>query len=86
MGNPFVFTGEEPVPARRVEKAERHFELLTEDKGEKPACLEMRKHLAWYLRGLPYASYYKREVSSISTAEDFARCIKHVRGETDGRV
>jgi tRNA-dihydrouridine synthase B len=86
MGNPFVFTGEEPSVRRRLEKAERHFALLTEDKGEKAACLEMRKHLAWYLRGLPYASHYKREVVSIAEAEDFFRCIKRVKGEQGGRV
>jgi tRNA-dihydrouridine synthase B len=86
MGNPFVFTGEEPSLERRLEKAGRHFELLVGDKGEKIACLEMRKHLAWYLRGLPYASYYKREVSAITAAADFAHCIKGLRGEKDGRV
>jgi tRNA-dihydrouridine synthase B len=84
MGNPFVFTGEEPSLERRLEKAGRHFELLAGDKGERIACLEMRKHLAWYLRGLPFASYYKRDVSAITTAEDFARCIKGLRGERDG--
>ncbi|MCL2004025.1 MAG: tRNA-dihydrouridine synthase [Oscillospiraceae bacterium] len=85
MGNPFVFTGEEPTPARRLETAERHFSLLIEDKGEKIACLEIRKHLAWYLRGLPYATYYKREVSAIAAADDFARCVRGLRGEKDGR-
>ncbi|MCL2752456.1 MAG: tRNA-dihydrouridine synthase, partial [Firmicutes bacterium] len=86
MGNPFVFTGEEPALERRLEKAERHFKLLVEDKSEKIACLEMRKHFAWYLRGLPFANYYRREVSSIATAEDFIRCVNRVKGERDGRL
>jgi tRNA-dihydrouridine synthase B len=84
MGNPFVFTGEAPALPRRLEKAERHFELLTEDKGLKIACLEMRKHLAWYLKGLPFANYYKREVASIAEEADFIRCVKRLRGEKDG--
>jgi tRNA-dihydrouridine synthase B len=78
MGNPFVFTGEEPDVSSRIEKARRHFSLLCEDKGEKTACLEMRRHLAWYIRGLPYAAHYRREVSSITVAEDFERCLKSV--------
>ncbi|MCL1806119.1 MAG: tRNA dihydrouridine synthase DusB [Oscillospiraceae bacterium] len=86
MGNPFVFTGEEPAVARRLEKAGRHFGLLTEDKGERVACLEMRKHLGWYIRGFHCASYYKREISSIATAADFDRCIKRLREERDGTV
>ncbi|MDR0294045.1 MAG: tRNA-dihydrouridine synthase [Oscillospiraceae bacterium] len=86
MGNPFVFTGEEPDLPRRLERAERHFTLMAGDKGERVACLEMRRHLAWYLRGLPYASRIKREVASISEARDFDRCIQDLRGERDGRV
>jgi tRNA-dihydrouridine synthase B len=84
MGNPFVFTGEDPSVARRLDVAERHFALLSEDKGERAACLEMRKHFAWYLRGLAYASLYKKDLSVIATAEDFFRCVKRVRREHDG--
>ncbi len=80
MGNPFVFTGEESP--HRMETAERHFALLAEDKGEKTACLEMRRHLAWYIRGLPYAVYYRREVSNISTAEDFHKLLRRITRET----
>jgi tRNA-dihydrouridine synthase B len=88
MGNPFVFTGEEPSLQRRLNVAVRHFDLLVEDKGERVACLEMRKHLAWYLRGLINANYYKRETSFINTGEDFARAIRRIEreGGGDGRV
>ena len=83
FGDPWLFTqceaalrGEE-IPARpplseRVDAALRQFVLAAEDKGEHIACLEARKHFAWYLRGVPYSGYYKEKISSISTMDDIA--------------
>lgn len=62
-GNPWVYrnaahflrTGVElPPPAieERVDMALRHFDLLIRFKGAEQAVLEMRKHAAWYTRGL----------------------------------
>ena len=48
----------------------RQFELAREDKGEHIACLEARKHFAWYLRGVAYANYYKEKISRIGTMDD----------------
>ena len=69
--------GGEEIPARpplseRVDVALRQFDLAAEDKGEHIACLEARKHFAWYLRGVPYSGYYKEKISSISTMDDIA--------------
>ena len=73
-----------PVPelpplAERVETALRQFHLAAQDKGEHIACLEARKHLAWYLRGVPYSGYYKEKISSISTVEDVQRLAAGIR-------
>ena len=83
FGNPWVFAqvqaaldGREipalPPLSERMDTAMRQFELAREDKGEHIACLEARKHLAWYLRGVPYSGYYKEKISSISTMDDIA--------------
>lgn len=90
FGDPWVFAqvkaalNGEPVPdrpplAKRVDVAVRQFELAYEDKGEKIACLEARKHFAWYLRGVAYASYYKSQISAISTMEDIYRIAEGIR-------
>ena len=85
FGDPWIFAevraamaGEE-IPARpkladRVDVALRQFELALQDKGEKIACLEARKHFAWYLRGVSHASYYKSQISTVSTMEE----IRHI--------
>ena len=81
FGNPWVFQqakaaleGEEipPLPplAERVDTAVRQFELAAAHKGEHIACLEARKQYAWYLKGVPFAGYYKEQISHINTLED----------------
>lgn len=39
----------------------------------------MRKHLAWYLKGVPYASYWKDRACKIQTAGDFETVISGIR-------
>ena len=90
FGNPWVFADaakalagegeyQRPILSRRVDVAVRQFELALEDKGEYIACLEARKHFAWYLRGVAYASYYKEQISSISKMEDIYRIAEGIR-------
>ena len=90
FGNPWVFadaqcafqgnmTYERPSLAKRVDVAVRQFELALEDKGEHIACLEARKHFAWYLRGVAYAAYYKEQISSIGKMEDIYRIADGIR-------
>ena len=70
-----------PLPPleKRMDTAIRQFELARDHKGEKIACLEMRKHLAWYLKGVPYASYWKERACKIQTAEEFAQVVSGIK-------
>ena len=90
FGNPWIFeevnaalSGTEAPArlslARRVDVAVRQFELALEDKGEHIACLEARKHFAWYLRGVAYANYYKEQISKIQKMEDIYRIADGIR-------
>jgi tRNA-dihydrouridine synthase B len=72
-----------PIPERpplkeRIEVAVEQFRLSEQDHGEKIACLEARKHFAWYLRGVRNASYYKKEITSLTTMNDIYRVAKDV--------
>ena len=89
FGDPWVFEevayalrGEEypgrPNLADRIAVAVRQFQLSEEDHGEKIACLEARKHFAWYLRGVSHSSYYKNQITSLTTMEDIYRVAKDV--------
>ena len=90
FGNPWVFADvaaalsgnsgyQRPPLAQRVDVAVRQFELALADKGEHIACLEARKHFAWYLRGVAYANYYKEQISSIQKMDDIYRIAEGIR-------
>ena len=90
FGDPWIFrqvsaamAGEEiperPCLSDRVDVALEQFRLAFEDKGEHIACLEARKHFAWYLRGVSHSSYYKTQISSISSMEDIERIAKGIK-------
>ena len=68
-----------PALAQRVDVALEQFRLAFEDKGEHIACLEARKHFACYLRGVSHSSYYKTQISAISSMEDIARIGKGIK-------
>ena len=89
FGDPWIFAEvkhtregvafQRPALAQRVDVAVRQFELAYQDKGEHIACLEARKHFSWYLRGVSHSSYYKTQISAISTMEDIYRIAKGIR-------
>ena len=90
FGDPWLFSEikaallGEALPQRpplsdRVDQAVLQFELAREDKGEHIACLEARKHFAWYLRGVAHSGYYKEQISRISTMADIYAVAKGIR-------
>ena len=90
FGDPWVFAQaraaldgaefyEKPPLADRVAVALRQFELAFEDKGEHIACLEARKHFAWYLRGVSHSNYYKEQISAIQSMDDIYRIADGIR-------
>lgn len=84
-GNPFIFNeikaalnGEiwqKPTEAERIDKALEHAKLLVEYKGER-AIIEMRKHVAWYVRGMRDATALRVSVNSAKTLEEMTALMK----------
>lgn len=78
-GNPWIFknileymNGEKvnyPKDYERIEKAIEHLELACAFKGEKIGVREMRKHIAWYLKGLKGSNQIKNSINTIQTLE-----------------
>lgn len=67
-----------PVLKDRIAVAVEQFQLAQQDHGEHIACLEARKHFAWYLRGVSHSGYYKNQISSLNTMEDIYRIAKDI--------
>ena len=90
FGDPWILTEinaavkGEPIPERpplaeRVDVALHQFELAEQDKGEHIACLEARKHFAWYLRGVAYANYYKEKISMVSSMDEIRKIAEGIK-------
>ena len=89
LGNPWIFRealaawrGEEipPQPSKDEKKAMMisHLEDLTELKGEYAAVREMRKHVGWYLKGVPGDAAFRGMVNNITDSNELIKAIKSI--------
>lgn len=88
LGAPWVFSQIEswlshgtrmpdPPVSRRMEVLMRHARLAVSLKGERVAMREMRKHAAWYMRGLNGAASLRAKAGQISSLADIeALCVE----------
>jgi tRNA-dihydrouridine synthase B len=92
FGNPWIFMQAKaaingaPVPDlpplhARVDTAMAQFELAEKYKGEKIACLEARKHFAWYLKGVPHAGFFRDRITKIETMADIYKIGDMIKRE-----
>ncbi len=90
FGDPWIFAQIRaalaglPVPplpplSERMDTALRQFQLAVADKGEHIACLEARKHLAWYLRGVAHSTFYKEQISRLCHAEEVETVVRAIK-------
>ncbi|MBO9598561.1 MAG: tRNA dihydrouridine synthase DusB [Cohnella sp.] len=102
LGNPwmlyrtvhFLTTGEllpDPTPAEKIRIAMLHLDRLSDLKGESVAVREMRKHLAWYLKGLPDSARVKDSIMDLTTRngvqsilEEYVRNVEQQMADAAG--
>lgn len=93
LGDPWIFeranallqTGVvPPLPpfAVRIDTAVLQIERAAQDKGERVALLEARKHVNWYLKGVPHVREFKKRISALerldelyTLAQEMKQCI-----------
>ncbi|MDR3120062.1 MAG: tRNA dihydrouridine synthase DusB [Clostridiales bacterium] len=86
-GNPWIFRGiagaaaRRPAPAERLAVMRRHLILAVAEKGEHTGVLEMRKHLAWYVKGMHGAAAIKNEIFRLTSSAELLCRIDQL-GET----
>lgn len=87
LGNPWIFREalalyegrplpEPPGLAEKIRVIRRHLTLAVREKGERVAVMELRKHLGWYLKGVPGSAALRRRANSLETAEDFGAFLE----------
>lgn len=90
LGNPWIFAeakalheGSEspkvPDASQKREIIEKHFCDLLQLKGEYAAVREMRKHIGWYLKGMPGAAAMRREINQITDAQELRDKLRRIR-------
>ncbi|WP_132078323.1 tRNA dihydrouridine synthase DusB [Anaerospora hongkongensis] len=90
QGNPWLFrqvthylsTGKllpGPTMAERFEMTLRHLEMLVAYKGEHIGIREMRRHAAWYTKGLPHSAELRLRFNQAETREDFTAILNEFR-------
>lgn len=90
QGNPFLFrrtvhyleTGEllpEPTWEERLDMAERHMDMLADYKGEVIGIREIRKHIGWYIKGLPHSAEMRVRINTTTGRENMRSVIEYMR-------
>lgn len=82
LGNPWIFKsiidGKEYTPSNkeRLDTILEHIRYQVEYDGEKLANLKMRKHIAWYLKGLPGNTMVKDRINKSNNIKDTIDIVK----------
>ncbi|WP_126424742.1 tRNA dihydrouridine synthase DusB [Brevibacillus marinus] len=96
LGNPWMLyrtvryltTGElppEPTAREKVEICLLHAQRLIELKGPRVGVLEMRKHAAWYLKGLPGSTHTKNVINQVESEQELRRALLDYLEWVEGR-
>ena len=89
QGNPWIFSQikawlnegiliPEPTVEERIELAIRHLHMKVEYSGEHTGIREMRPHLAWYLKGIPYSSETRCLINTTTTLKEMEQLLKEL--------
>lgn len=91
LGNPWIFRRLEnhfnnapsdiyPTPQEVIDVVFEHAKNLIALKGERIAMIEMRSHLGWYFKGLPYAKAFRPTLVAIQTYQELEKlCFDYLK-------
>ncbi|MCR2045645.1 tRNA dihydrouridine synthase DusB [Anaerosalibacter massiliensis] len=84
-GNPWIFKnileiieGKEmrcPTVEEKTKKSIEHLNLLCNIKGEYIGVKEMRKHIHWYVKGMPNSSQIRNQINTIETKNEMVEAL-----------
>lgn len=88
LGNPFIFrqikeylncgkTSYSPSKEERLNTALLHAKMLCENKSEHIGILEARKHIAWYIKGIPHSNEIKNKIFTAKNFEEIKSILKN---------
>ncbi len=69
----------EVTPLEKIDMYIKHLKLLSELKNEKVAVLEIRNHIAWYLKGVEGSNQLKNKVYQMTNLCDILHVLEEFR-------
>jgi tRNA-dihydrouridine synthase B len=96
LGNPWIFDprrfeeadGSRTIDLSPVERERviwRHFSLLQEHYGDAKALREIRRHLVWYTRGIPFGTAFRGNLAKMREQEALFDAVHTFFGHLGGR-
>ena len=87
QGNPWIFNAvikyleegvfaNEPTAQEKISTIIRHMNMLIEHKGERTGILEMRSHIAWYIKGMRDAAYTKQKIFKMTDKDEIISLLQ----------
>jgi tRNA-dihydrouridine synthase B len=82
LGNPWIFKSilenKEYIPSNneKLSVILNHIDLACKFDGEKSSRLKLRKHLAWYLKGIENGSKYRDLINKSESIEEMKQIVK----------
>lgn len=92
MGNPWLFkrilylmnVQEDVCPTieEKINFSIKHLEMTCQHKGNRVGVKEMRKHLAWYLKGMKDSNEIKNRINKMDDKEEIIKLLEEYRDKT----
>ncbi|MCL7749240.1 tRNA dihydrouridine synthase DusB [Halalkalibacter alkaliphilus] len=97
LGNPWMLyqtiqylengtLADEPTPREKIDVCMIHLDRLIKLKGEHVAVREMRKHAAWYLKGMRGSGRVRDKINSFESRDDVAKTLYAFVDELEAQV
>lgn len=71
----------EPTPLEKIDMCLHHLDYLRKIKSEKLTCLEMRSHIAWYIKGLRNSAEIKNKIYQVNKVCDIINILNEFKEE-----
>lgn len=92
QGNPWIFreilyyletkkNDNTPTQIEKFNTISRHLKMLVDYKGHHTGVVEMRKHVAWYLKGMKNATPTKQKIFEATTMDDMMAILQDFFGQ-----
>lgn len=84
LQNPNIFGEGESLSLQKiVELIKKHYSLKIAQKGERRAIPEMRKHIAWYLKGVPNSNPLKNKINTENNLQTIFKLLEKFEREQE---